>query len=300
MRALRRSLIPVALVVCGLVAHRAQAQEEAHPAPGSFSVGDCRMCHEKPVTAMAGTPHSRLELKCASCHGDPTEHLKSEVDKGEVGSIVSIKKMKADEVNQTCLGCHDKARQANWGGGVHERRGLSCVSCHSVHDFHSTKAQLMTARDSETCFSCHTQIRAKGMRVSHHPVREGALECASCHDPHDGTKPKMISAESVNEKCLSCHTEKRGPFLWEHAPVRENCLTCHDPHGSNHEKLLAARQPYLCQRCHLNTRHPGSLYDGTNTLAGRSVSNRAVEHACKNCHQNVHGGNAPSGPYLGR
>jgi hypothetical protein len=25
-----------------------------------------------------------------------------------------------------------------------------------------------------------------------------------------------------------------------------------------------------------------------------------VEHACKNCHQNVHGGNAPSGPYLGR
>ena len=110
----------------------------------------------------------------------------------------------------------------------------------------------------------------------------------------------MVSAESVNEKCLSCHTEKRGPFLWEHAPVRENCLTCHDPHGSNHEKLLGARQPYLCQRCHLNTRHPGTLYDGTNTLAGRSVSNRAVEHACKNCHQNVHGGNAPSGPYLGR
>jgi DmsE family decaheme c-type cytochrome len=258
------------------------------------------MCHEKAVTGMGGTPHSRLEMKCASCHGDPTEHMKSEVEKGEVGAIVSIKKMKADQVNQTCLGCHDKARQANWGGGVHERRGLSCVSCHSVHDFHSTKAQLKTARDSETCFTCHTQIRAKGMRVSHHPVREGALQCASCHDPHDGTKPKMIAAESVNEKCLSCHTEKRGPFLWEHAPVRENCLNCHDPHGSNHEKLLAARQPYLCQRCHLNTRHPGSLYDGTNTLAGRSVSNRAVEHACKNCHQNVHGGNAPSGPYLGR
>jgi DmsE family decaheme c-type cytochrome len=249
---------------------------------------------------MAGTPHSRLDMKCASCHGDPAEHLKAETDKGELGTIVSIKKLKAEQVNQTCLTCHDKARQANWGGGVHERRGLSCVSCHSVHDFHSTKAQLKTSRDSETCFTCHTQIRAKGMRVSHHPVREGALDCASCHDPHDGTKPKMISAESVNEKCLSCHTEKRGPFLWEHAPVRENCLLCHDPHGSNHEKLLAARQPYLCQRCHLSTRHPGTLYDGTNTLAGLSVSNRAVEHACKNCHQNVHGGNAPSGPYLGR
>jgi DmsE family decaheme c-type cytochrome len=294
-------VIRVALALAWLFAvGSAQAQEDAAAAPAAYSVSDCRMCHEKPVTSMAGTPHSRLEMKCASCHGDPTEHLKAEVEKGEVGPIVSIKKMKPDEVNQTCLGCHDKARQANWGGGAHERRGLSCVSCHSVHDFHSTKAQLKTARDSETCFSCHAQIRAKGMRVSHHPVREGALECASCHDPHDGTKPKMISAESVNEKCLTCHTEKRGPFLWEHAPVRENCLNCHDPHGSNHEKLLAAKQPYLCQRCHLNTRHPGTLYDGTNTLAGPSLSNRAVEHACKNCHQNVHGGNAPSGPYLGR
>ena len=300
MKGLRLALVTVAVaLVWVFVAGPAQA-EQANAAPAPFSISDCRTCHEKPVTGMAGTPHSRLEMKCASCHGDPTEHMNSETEKGERGPIVSIKKMNADQVNQTCLGCHDKARQANWGGGVHERRGLSCVSCHSVHDFHSTKGQLKTDRDSETCFSCHPQIRARTMRVSHHPVREGALQCASCHDPHDGTKPKMISAESVNEKCLSCHTEKRGPFLWEHAPVRENCLNCHDPHGSNHEKLLAAKQPYLCQRCHLNTRHPGTLYDGTNTLAGRSLTNRAVEHACKNCHQNVHGGNAPSGPYLGR
>ena len=68
----------------------------------------------------------------------------------------------------------------------------------------------------------------------------------------------------------------------------------------DHDKLLVAKQPFLCQRCHLNTRHPGTLYDGTNTASGAKVNNRAVEHACKNCHQTVHGGNAPSGPYLGR
>ena len=28
--------------------------------------------------------------------------------------------------------------------------------------------------------------------------------------------------------------------------------------------MLLARLPWLCQRCHLNTRHPGTLYDGTN------------------------------------
>jgi DmsE family decaheme c-type cytochrome len=246
------------------------------------------------------THHGRLEQSCASCHGDVSEHLKSNLEKGEPGPIVSFKKMAAADVNKTCLTCHDKGHQANWGGGVHERRGLSCTSCHSIHDFKSDHAQLKTKQDAQTCNSCHTQIRAKEMRVSHHPVREGLLNCASCHDPHDSTKPKMVAAESVNEQCLKCHTEKRGPFLWEHAPVRENCLNCHDPHGSNHEKLLVAKQPYLCQRCHLNTRHPGTLYDGRNSLAGASVTNRAVEHACKNCHQNIHGSNAPSGPYLGR
>ena len=42
-----------------------------------------------------------------------------------------------------------------------------------------------------------------------------------------------LKAASVNEQCYTCHTEKRGPFLWEHAPVRESCLNCHTPHGSN-------------------------------------------------------------------
>jgi len=127
------------------------------------------------------------------------------------------------------------------------------------------------------------------------------MTCGSCHNPHDGSRPKMIKAEWNNELCLQCHTEKRGPFFWEHAPVRENCLNCHNPHGSNHDKLLVSQQPWLCQRCHLNTRHPGTVYTGINAAGAKpTASNRAVEHACKNCHQNVHGGNAPTAPYLGR
>jgi DmsE family decaheme c-type cytochrome len=264
------------------------------------AVNQCRLCHEKAVKVFDTTPHATLGQSCNSCHGDTSEHLKSNLEKGEPGPIRSFKDMKAEDVNQTCLSCHDKGRQANWHGGLHDRRAVSCTSCHSVHSFQSAHAQLKTKNDSDTCLTCHTQIRSKSMRVSHHPVREGVLQCASCHDPHDGTKPKMVKGETVNDTCLTCHAEKRGPFLWEHAPVQENCASCHDPHGSNHEKLLVAKQPYLCQRCHLNTRHPGTLYDSRNTLTGASPSNRAVEHACKNCHQSVHGGNAPSGPYLGR
>jgi DmsE family decaheme c-type cytochrome len=260
----------------------------------------CNTCHEPAAAGMRGTAHVGLEKSCSSCHGGLAAHLKAQTEGTAGVPTPSLKTAKPSVVNETCLTCHDKGHQADFTGGVHDRRGVSCASCHSVHSFQSVKGQLTRAREADTCFTCHTQIRAKGLRPSHHPVREGLMSCTSCHDPHDGTKPKMVDAEWVNEKCLTCHAEKRGPFLWEHAPVRENCMHCHDPHGSNHEKLLVAKQPYLCQRCHLNTRHPGTLYDARNTLLGANTSNRAIEHSCRNCHQQVHGTNAPSGPYLGR
>jgi DmsE family decaheme c-type cytochrome len=298
-RSSMRRHIAVTLFVSSVSVFYAGLAAAADAPPPAVNMSECEACHEQQVKTFRQSRMAATST-CASCHGDVTNHLASESDKGEPGEIVRFKQLKASEVNERCLTCHQSGPQARWTGGPHERRGLSCISCHSVHSAASEHNQLKTLHDPETCYTCHASVRSKEMKVSHHPVREGLMSCASCHDPHDGTKEHLISAESINEKCLSCHTEKRGPFLWEHAPVRENCVTCHDPHGSNHEKLLVAKQPYLCQRCHLNTRHPGSLYDGKNTLNGPSISNRAVENACKNCHQNVHGGNAPSGPYLGR
>src|SRR5437773_657923 len=107
---------------------------------------------------------------------------------------------------------------AGWARAADEAKGppgpavdtTQCLSCHSVHEPKSPKAQLKLATQSETCFTCHQTIRGKTMRTSHHPIREGRLECTSCHDPHDSTSPKMITAAYVNDKCLECHTEKRG------------------------------------------------------------------------------------------
>ncbi len=300
-----RMVVPLAVLgflAVGVVS-RGQTVAVTAPKPethAALDVADCKTCHEEAVTAVQRTRHGGLEQQCASCHGPLDEHLKSNLEKGEPGPVIKLSKASAGDINKTCLGCHEKANQANWAGSTHDRRKLACTSCHSIHEYKSDHAQLKTARDSENCFTCHPAMRAKSLRTSHHPLREGKIECASCHNPHDSTRPKMIKAEWTTELCLGCHTEKRGPFLWEHAPVRENCVLCHDPHGSNHDKLLVAKLPFLCQRCHLNTRHPGTLYDGTNSASGVNITNRAVEHACKNCHQNVHGGNAPSGPYLGR
>jgi DmsE family decaheme c-type cytochrome len=277
------------------------AAEAADPhAAAAAALELCASFHPAPVAGLTGTHHAGVDRSCARCHGDVAGHVKSVTETGDPGPIVSFKRLEPRAASAVCLECHDKGRQALWHSGVHHRRGVSCASCHSVHAFKSADAQLKTMREPETCYQCHGPIRARSLRSSHHPVREGLMSCSSCHDPHDGARPRMLKAESVTEQCLGCHTEKRGPFLWEHPPARENCLHCHDPHGSNHDRLLVAKQPYLCQRCHLNTRHPGTLYDGRNVVLASSASNRLIEHSCRNCHQNIHGGNAPSGPYLGR
>jgi DmsE family decaheme c-type cytochrome len=297
----RSVLLAGALVLASWLSVAVARTDDIKPPAASADSADCLTCHEPAMSMFQHTKHNMVERGCVACHdaAAAAAHLKGQSEGASVPGP-SFKGKRAAEVNRVCQGCHDRGNQAHFAGGVHERKGVSCISCHSVHSPASEKAQLKTARDADTCFTCHPGIRAKGLRTSHHPVREGRMECASCHNPHDSQNPKMLGTGWVNDKCLECHTEKRGPFLWEHAPVRENCLNCHDPHGSNHDKLLVAKQPFLCQRCHLNTRHPGTLYDGTNTVGGPSPSNRAVEHACKNCHQNVHGSNAPSGPYLGR
>lgn len=180
-----------------------------------------------------------------------------------------------------------------WKGSAHDTRNLTCVTCHSVHNGQSEVAELKARSANEACAVCHRVQASKMRRSAHMPLREGKMNCMSCHDPHGSTNVRLLKVGNwVNETCVSCHAEKRGPFLWDHAPVREACSTCHDPHGSNHDRMLAAKLPMLCQRCHIGTRHPSTIYDGAQ-LSARS--NRLIGRGCVNCHSQIHGSNSPAG-----
>ena len=189
------------------------------------------------------------------------------------------------EKNAVCATCHTRGAVSLWNGSTHETRNVACVTCHSPHG--GNPKLLVQKTQQQLCTQCHQQIRLALRKPSHHPLREDKMQCTSCHNPHGTQTPKLIAANSVNDKCTECHAEKRGPFLFEHPPVRESCLNCHDPHGSSHEPLLVAKKPLLCQRCHSNFLHPGGLYANPRSPVGtrQTVAPRSAGDRLPGLHQ---------------
>ena len=120
------------------------------------------------------------------------------------------------------------------------------------------------------------------------------MTCVDCHSAHGSMSENALINPTVNDTCYSCHAEKRGPFLWEHAPVTENCVTCHNPHGSVNESLVKQRAPQLCQQCHANDGHASRV------VAESGIDAFGGGKSCLNCHSQIHGSNHPSGSLLQR
>ena len=267
----------------------------------------CTGCHTIEADHWSRTIHARLAehprselqaLACESCHGAGSRHLADPDDPGAIIAFTRASGASAETINGLCLQCHDAGARIHWQGSVHERQELACADCHNPMAEQSERNLLVRASVSRTCFSCHPAQRHEFRKRSHMPLLEGGIECTDCHQPHGSVTDPLLRADTVNQLCHQCHAEKRGPFLWEHAPVVESCLTCHRPHGSNHERLLVAALPFLCSRCHGQVggfSHPNDLLTGGNLAGGIRPDERLLGRACVNCHVQIHGSNHPSG-----
>ncbi len=265
------------------------AQGVVTPALGSEYVGSetCADCHDDVAAGFERTAHGRSPLStwdgiqgCESCHGPGAAH----VDADGEGHILAGASSAA---TSNCLTCHQSGEAAHWASSSHDEFGLQCADCHDVHSDWTSHGKLRNEEVTDSCLSCHQDMRKHLFQRSSHPLRDGLMSCASCHDPHGSSADGAMASLTPNDKCYECHAEKRGPFLYEHQPVREDCSTCHDPHGSNQTMLLQTSAPRLCQSCHLFGHHQ--------TVPGEPGQIWNQSRSCTNCHYRIHGSNHPSG-----
>lgn len=296
------------LVIIAFLGAAAMAAESRTYAPGDPQ--SCLGCHGesgmKPAAGILSTVHGRKGIPgapmavhgCQTCHGPSPQHM-TDYSSGKPAkpTITFDDRTPVEQQNATCLGCHQSRDRAHWPGSPHEFAGLSCAGCHDIHT--PQDKILQKSSQVEVCVDCHKEKRAQMHKTSAHPLVEQQMVCTDCHSPHGTAAEALLAAGSVNETCYGCHAEKRGPFLWEHAPVTESCTHCHQPHGSVHESMLVSRGPWLCQQCHMAAFHPSTAYSGDG-MPPVGAAQQVLAKNCMNCHTQVHGSNHPSGVRLTR
>jgi DmsE family decaheme c-type cytochrome len=271
-------------------------QKRAAVNPADFVGSEtCATCHADVAQKFSTNPHSRLALMhdgkgatCESCHGPGRAHVEGG---GDITKILRFDKASPQQINATCLGCHEGAHP-DFGRSPHGKAGLSCTSCHSVHSFKSEEALLKVSQPM-LCYTCHTDVKPAFSQPFHHKVEEGLMKCSDCHDPHGTFQDKLLkSTPDQNAVCTKCHTETAGPFVYEHPVIKtEGCTSCHSPHGSPNARLLnVSNINTLCLQCHSATNM--GAFPHAVSPTGPAHSQAAQYVACTNCHTQIHGSNA--------
>ncbi|MFZ0821270.1 MAG: DmsE family decaheme c-type cytochrome [Candidatus Acidiferrales bacterium] len=269
--------------------------QSAPPAKDADYVGAeaCKVCHEDLYNSWEKTPHFRTTLDtkggpshqgCEGCHGPGKAHAES----GDKTKIFVFKGASADEISKRCLTCHASGKeQMDFGRSVHHKSDVSCVDCHSPH--HAKVSEFMLVnKQPDLCYTCHAQQKPQFAMPFHHRVNEGLVTCNDCHNPHGTAQGNQLRTSATQDAvCFKCHADKRGPFVFEHEPIKvEGCVSCHTPHGSpNMHMLKVSNVNLLCLSCHTTSSF-------SNAPGAPSFHNQATQYqACTICHSQIHGSN---------
>ena len=300
----------MARLLVGFVLCTASVLAQSTAAPGYVGSNVCQTCHPDVYLNFYKNPHAKSiasgkeppeRTGCEGCHGPGGGHVAARGGKNTIPRAFSL--MAPKQALDACLTCHAAdLRKVNIRRSEHTLNDIACTSCHSIHRSPTPK-YLLAKQQSELCYGCHASVRAQFDMPSKHRVNEGFMQCTDCHNPH-GTfaptwgisqRPRMVEQALGNEEaCIKCHVDKRGPFAFEHPPVRvEGCEICHYPHGSTNARLL--RRPVvftLCLQCHNGAGTFGVRNNGETPLSSSHNLLDPRYRYCTTCHVRIHGSNS--------
>jgi hypothetical protein len=193
---------------------------------------NCLHCHASDVSAalsaarnhFAGAPFAHGGIRCAACHGDAAEHVRT----GGKASVLNPAKLDAVRRDSVCLQCHLEGETAVYRLG------------------HSLAAYRPGDRlfDSVAYFVHQGEVGPGGRATSQYEAllqsackraSGDRMTCTTCHDPH-ASETTATPAERVayyRAKCLSCHTGAK--FATAHHPEQQDCASCHMPRSKSED-----------------------------------------------------------------
>ena len=274
---------------------------------------------QKTIHAHINVAGTKYGTGCESCHGPGKAHADNQMEAaGDAAKLEAGKKLifsfqgSPKENASHCLVCHETNRvQDSFSGSEHMLQGIACNECHEPHLLkHVAKGErvepqmaqakffdspqiteenrwlnqsLLRKTQPDLCYQCHKVIQAQFSLPTHHRVPEGLMKCTDCHNPH-GTATRPLLKKTGFEVCVSCHIEKRGPFVFEHPVVKiEGCIACHSPHGTIEKNMLIRREGrFVCLQCHVDPQAAGVPH-------GRLGFQTRGD--CVRCHATIHGSN---------
>jgi DmsE family decaheme c-type cytochrome len=284
--------------ISALAAQEQKAPSQAAPATATNAsdyagAQACQACHADIYTGWEKSPHWKQTYKqggiakhgCEDCHGAAASHV---ADPSDTSKLFLFEKASAKEIDARCLGCHAGGTQhMNAINSEHAKNEVSCIACHSPHHGKDSDFLLLKSQP-ELCYSCHLAKKAEFDMPFHHRVNEGLIQCTDCHNPHGTVRPKQVRTSSTQDAvCFTCHTDKQGPFVFEHQPVKiDGCQSCHLVHGGpNPHMLKLSNLNLLCLQCHTQSSFSGAP-------GAPSFHNQAsFFQSCVLCHSQIHGSN---------
>lgn len=234
------------------------------------AAADCVGCH-------VDVHQGRLEGACSRCHN--TSGFQ------EVPAVALHARsgfpLTGAHLQAPCESCHQNDR-----GGAFAPMATDCVSCHRQDYLAARMPDHAAAGFPTRCDQCHATLTWQGgVAFDHASVSRGfalvgahgALQCAACHIPPNGTL--RFSAADQND-CVACHqTQYASAHSGSGFPT--TCLDCHNvnrwsdatfDHSKTGFSLLGAHAQLQCVSCHIQ---PGNALKFTPT----------GQNDCVACHQ---------------
>jgi hypothetical protein len=212
---------------------------------------------------------------------------------------------------ESCSTCHTNSGSGklSWMRGLvagdRHADSKACITCHQMPDTtafnaHGTSAEALkksTERLSRIAATTPAPLsaRAQSIAAPAHGAGEGGLNCATCHQEHQGANFKL--SKISNEQCRTCHVVKFDSFdgahpKFENYPFKRRTQIVYDHagHFSKHfpeiaKKDAGKRIPDTCSTCH-NSRDDK-----------RVMAVAPFDQTCSTCHlDQITGKERASGP----